>query len=111
MLMIWSGGGQLPLDIIDGKIAFAQRHGQLADPVADGGVLWAVLGMLEKGSALGGRVTELVTEHTEGSWGVSEVSGHLGRGSCLNEVGAEGLVLAVVRVFGSEEEARLGRWC
>jgi hypothetical protein len=109
--MIWSGGGQLPLDIIDGKIAFAQRHGQLADPVADGGVLWAVLGMLEKGSALGGRVTELVTEHTEGSWGVSEVSGHLGRGSCLNEVGAEGLVLAVERVFGSEEEARLGRWC
>jgi hypothetical protein len=65
--------------------------------------------MLEKGSAFGGRVTELVTEHPEGSWGVSEVSGHLDRGSCLNEVGAEGLVLAVEWVFGSEEEARLGR--
>ena len=72
-------------------------------------MLWAVFGMLEKGSALGGRVTELVTEHTEGSWGVSEVSGHLDRGSRLNEVGAEGLVLPVERVFGSEEEARLGR--
>jgi hypothetical protein len=54
-------------------------------------------------------MTELVTEHTEGSWGVSKVSGHLDRGSRLNEVGAEGFVLAVERVFGSEEEARLGR--
>jgi hypothetical protein len=68
-----------------------------------------VLGRLEKGSAFGGRVTELVTEHTEGSRRVSEVSGHLDRGSCLNEIGAEGLVLAVERVFGSEEEARLRR--
>ena len=54
-------------------------------------------------------MTELVTEHTEGSWGVSKVSGHLDRGSRLNEVGAEGFVLAVERVFGSEEETRLGR--
>ena len=102
------GGGQLPLDVVDGKVAFTQRHGAVADAIADGGVLRAVLGLLEEGGAFGGIVTKLVAEDPKGPRGVGEVPGDLDRGARLDEVGAEGLVLAVERVFGGDEKARFG---
>ena len=101
-------GRQLALDVVDGEVAFAQRHREVADAIADGGVLRAVLGMLEEGRAFGGIVTELVAEDTKGTRGVGEAAGDLGRGAFLDEVGAEGLVLAVERIFRGDEEARLG---
>ena len=63
---------------------------------------------LEKGSAFGGIVTELVAEDTKSTWGVGEPAGNLDRGTFLDEVSAQGLILAVEWIFRGEEEASLG---
>lgn len=94
--------------IVDGKVAFAQRHGEVAAPIADGGVLRAMLGVLEEGSAFGWIVTELVAEPPKGARGIGEAAGDLDRGALLDEEGAEGLVLAVERVFWRNEETSRG---
>jgi hypothetical protein len=70
-----------------------------------------MLGVLEKGRALGGVVGELVAEHTEGAWRVSEGTGDLGGRKLLDEVSAQGLILALEGIFGSEEETGVGRMC
>ncbi len=49
-------------------------------------------------------VTELVTQNSEGTRGVTEVAGGLVGGEELDEEGAKGLVLAMFGVGGLEEE-------
>jgi hypothetical protein len=61
---------------------------------------------LDEEGALG-VVPEVVAEDTEGGGGVPEGPRDLGARSMLDEVGAQGLVLAMPRLLGREEE--LGR--
>ena len=50
-------------------------------------------------------VAELVAEDAEGAGGVAEALRGLRRGQALDEVGAQGLVLAVEGLLGGQEEA------
>ena len=45
-------------------------------------------------------MTELVTQDAERAWGVAEAGGGLLGGELLDEIGAEGFVLAVERALG-----------
>ena len=54
-----------------------------------------------------GLVAEAVAEDAEGPRGVAEAFGGLGGGETFDEIGAEGLVLAVERLLGGEEEPGL----
>lgn len=64
---------------------------------------------LEEADLLIGVTAELVTEDTERTGRVAETAGNLKRRKAIDEVGAEGLVLSVQRVFGDEEEVGQGR--
>ena len=52
-----------------------------------------------------GVLAELVAQDAEAARGVAEAGGGLGGGDLLDEVGAQGLVLAVGRVGGLQEGA------
>jgi hypothetical protein len=97
------------LDVINGEVLFAQGDGRLPDAVACGGPVRSGLGMLEEGGALLGVVAELIAEHAEGIDGVGKTAGDFGSGPFLDEEGAQGLVLAMERGFGAEEELGLTR--
>jgi hypothetical protein len=47
----------------------------------------------------------MMAEHMEGAWGVTEAAGDLFGGFSLDEVSAEGLVLALSGQLGLEKEA------
>ena len=64
---------------------------------------------LEEADLLIGVMAELVTEDAEGTRRVAEAAGDLQGRTAIDEVGAEGLVLSVQRVFGGEEEMGQGR--
>ena len=104
-----SGQGQFTLDVVDGEIAFAHRHDEFADAIPDGGETRPVLDGLEEADLLIGIMAELVTEDAERTGRVAEAAGDLQGRPAFDEVGAEGLVLSVQRVFGSEEEVGQGR--
>jgi hypothetical protein len=95
--------GQLALNVVDREVALAQRHHQLADRIAGGCGVRAGEGA-EEGRALLEVVAELVTEDAEGAGGIAEPPSRLGGRELLDEVGAEGFVLAMQRAFGGEEE-------
>jgi hypothetical protein len=63
--------------------------------------------MLEERGALVRVVAELIAEDPEGIGGVAETAGDLGSGPLVHEEGAQGLVLAMERRFGAEEELGL----
>ena len=48
-------------------------------------------------------MAKLVTQHAEAARGVAEASGRLSRGEPLDEVGSQGLILAMGSVGGLEE--------
>jgi hypothetical protein len=100
-----AGLAQFPLDVIDGKVLFAQGHGPLTYAVACGGVVGAGFGDLEEAGAFGWVVAELVAEDAEGIGGVTEAASGLGSGQLFDKEGAKGLILAVVGEFRGEEEA------
>jgi hypothetical protein len=104
-----AGLGQLALDVIDRQVLLSQSQGVLADAITSGRVLGTMLGSLEESGALGGLMAELMTEDAESAWRVIETAGDLGRRQLIQEVGAEGFVLAVKGGFGSEEELSLAR--
>jgi hypothetical protein len=60
----------------------------------------------EEGSAPVGVVAELVTEDAKGARGIAEAVGDFVGGHLLDEVGAQGLILALQGILGAEEEAR-----
>jgi hypothetical protein len=59
---------------------------------------------LKESLAKVGIMAESMTEDTKGAKGIAEALGDLGRGTTFDEVGAEGLVLALLRCLGSGEE-------
>jgi len=98
---------QLALDVVDGQVLLAQGNGQLADTVASRGMLGAGLGLLEKGGTFVGVMAELVAEDAQGIVGVAEAASDLWAGQLLDEKGTQGLVLALGRGLGAEEEPGL----
>jgi len=99
-----AGGRQFALDVVDGEIPFAHSDGELADTVACGRVSGARAVSLEEAGAEGGVVAELVTEAAERSGGVAELEGNRGSRASIQEVGTEGLVLALAGDIGGLEE-------
>jgi hypothetical protein len=94
--------GQGPADVIDGEILFAQGDDLLAPGIAAGILSWRPAGRKEKVPV--GILAKLVTKDTETARGVAKLErGPRGR-ETLDEEGSEGLVLAVDRVFGFQEE-------
>jgi hypothetical protein len=63
-----------------------------------------VLGSLKEASAFGGIVAELVAEDAQGAGGVGEATSNLRARELLDEVSAEGFVLAVEGDFRDKEE-------
>jgi hypothetical protein len=62
-----------------------------------------VAGLAEEGAFVGA-VTELMAQDAERTWRIAETGGDLVGGELFDEIGAEGFVLAVQGVLGSEEE-------
>jgi hypothetical protein len=56
-----------------------------------------------------GLAAELAAQNSKGAWAVAEAAGDLARGEVFDEKSAQGLVLALGRRLGFEEEA--GRLC
>ncbi len=94
---------QCPLDIIDGKILFAEGHHPIPHPVCFGGGLRAFLRWEEKFPF--GILTELMAQDVETTRSIPEAVGHFGRREFFNEVGPEGLILSMGRVGGFEKDA------
>ena len=64
--------------------------------------------VLEFTEEVGLRPAEMMTQDAKGTWGVGKTAGDVSRGEALDEIGAEGLVLALGGGGGFEEEAGLG---
>ena len=90
-----SGSGQLALDVIDGEVPLAQGDDPFTDAIAERGGAGTVAGRLKEAGALVGVMAELVAEHPESAGRIGEATGHNGRRKSLDEIGAEGLVLAL----------------
>ena len=71
---------------------------QLDDEVVRGGLLGLMARARTRGDEEGwvGVVPEVVAHDLEGAGRVAERAGHLGRGVVFDEVGAQGLVLALL---------------
>jgi hypothetical protein len=104
-----AGLDQLALNIVDRQVLLSQSDGVLANAITSGGVLGTMLGSLEESGALGGLMAELMTEDAESAWGVIEAASDLGRRQLVQEVGAEGFVLALEWRFGRQKEFGLAR--
>ena len=89
------------LDVIDGKVLLAQGQDEFADGVFLG--LGAGAG-LEVAEEIGLRATEMMAEDTKGAGGIAESLGDQWGRDALDEVGAEGLVLAVSGEAGSRKK-------
>jgi hypothetical protein len=63
---------------------------------------------LKEAGAFGGIMAELMAQDAKGAWRVGEAPGDLRARALVNEVGAEGFVLAVEGDFGGEEEPGIG---
>ena len=106
-----SGGGQFALHVIDREIALAHGYRQIPNAVARGRRLRTALRPAEEGSALLGIMAELMAKDAEGAGGVAEAAGHVGRGLLIDEVSAEGFVLALHRELRGQEEVSAVRRC
>ena len=98
-----AGLGQFALDVVDGEVALAHGDDQFAHRVTRG----CALGPMARGAeelALVGVVAKLVAQDAEGAWGVAEASRDLLGGAVFDEVGTQGLVLALQGMFGGKEE-------
>jgi len=69
------------------------------------GAAWARGREREKGRALFRVVAELMTEDAEGAGRIVEAARRFGGRELLDEVGAEGFVLAMERLFGERKKA------
>src|SRR5207244_9418710 len=99
-------GLERPFDVIDGKILFAQGNNEGASGVGFGLSLGTGLALAEE---IKGLAAELAAQNSKGAWAVAEAAGDLARGEVFDEKSAQGLVLALGRRWGFEEEA--GRSC
>jgi len=62
------------------------------------------LWLAEEGSTFLGVVAELMAEDAEGARGVTEAAGYVAGGLLIDEIGAEGFVLALQGELGGKEE-------
>ena len=99
-----SGAGQLPLDVVDGEVAFPHRDDQVSEGITDRSQGRLLGSASEEAGTEGGIVAELMAEDAEGTRGVAEAAGDLDRGKLLDEEGTQGFVLPLERRFGGEEE-------
>jgi hypothetical protein len=97
---------QFALNVVDGKLRFAQRDDQFPALIAEGRVVRPSAQDLEETLAKIGVVTEAVTEDPKGAWRIAKVLGDLGRGTSLGEVSSACLVLALLGALGGGEELR-----
>jgi hypothetical protein len=54
-------------------------------------------------------VAELITQDAEGTWGIAEAAGDVGGRLLVEEVSAEGFILALHGELGGEEEILITR--
>jgi len=99
-----SGSGQLPLDVIDGEIAFPHRDHQVSQRITDRSQSRLLGDAREEPCAKVGIVAKLMAEDAEGTWGITKSAGDLDRGKLLDEEGTQGFVLPLEMRFGGEEE-------
>jgi hypothetical protein len=97
-------GCQGVFDVIDGEVLLAHPQDQFADGVFLGLGMRTVLEFTE---VVGLGAAEVMTQDAKRAWGVAKAPGDVNRGNAFNEIGAEGLVLALGRGSGFEEEAGL----
>jgi hypothetical protein len=93
--------GQGLADVVDGVVAFAQGDDAVSGGVAFGGALGAGSGRSEELDASG---PKLAAEGVEGLAGVAEAVGDLLGAAPVDEIGAEGFVLALAGVGRAQEE-------
>ena len=98
-------GLQGAFDVIDGEVLLAHPQDQFADRVFLGLGMRAVLEFAEE---VGLGAAEMMTQDAKRAWSVAKAAGDVSRGKTFDEVGAEGLVLALGGGGGFEEEAGLG---
>ena len=98
-------GLQDAFDVIDGEVLLAHAQDQFADRVFLGLGMRAVLQLTEE---VGLGAAEMMTQDAKRAWGVAKALGDVSRGKTFDEVGTEGLVLALGGGSGFEEEASLG---
>jgi hypothetical protein len=91
------------LDVVDGEVLLAHLQDQLADGVFLGLGMGA---MLEFPEEVGLGATETMAQDAKRAWSVAKASGDVSRGKTFDEVGPEGLVLALGGRSGFEEEER-----
>jgi len=98
------GSGQLPLDVIDGEVAFPHRDHQVSERITDRSQSWLLGDAREEPGAKVGIVAKLMAEDAERTWGITESAGDLNRGKFLDEEGTQGFVLPLETRFRGEEE-------
>ena len=94
--------GQVAADVVDREVLLAQGDDPIAEGIGFGRGLWP-FGRGEEEVA-SGILAKLVDKDAEASWGIAEAASGLVTGQSLDEVGAEGLVLAMGGVGGFEED-------
>jgi hypothetical protein len=99
--------GQVPADVIDGKVLLAQGDDLIAEWIGFG----RDLGTFGRGQeeVTSGILAKLMNKNTKASRGVTKAASGLAAGQPLDEESAEGLVLTVGRVGGLEKD--LGEIC
>ena len=75
-------------------------------PIAGGRRLRPPANRLKEAGALA-EIMATDDKDAEGSWGIAEASGDLLRGQAFDEKAAQGLILALQRRFGGQEELGL----
>jgi hypothetical protein len=93
--------GQHAMDVIDGMIALSQGDHAVPNATALGRPSERIR---EEALPKGGIVAELVAEDPQRRRSISEAPTDLGRGKAFHKVRPEGLVLAMRRIPGREEE-------
>ena len=92
--------------IVDRKVFLAQGHHQFTYRITGGCRLRAVVDLPEETRLPIVGVSKLVAQDPEGPGGITEPLGGFCRGEAIDEIGPQGLVLAMQGIDGFEEEAR-----
>src|SRR5262249_36902140 len=96
--------GQGAADIVDGEVLLAQGDDALTQGLLFGGDVGPLVGGEEEAAA--GGLAELVDQDTEAAVGVAEAFGDFRAGAALDDVGTQGLVLALGGVGRFQEVLR-----